>query len=65
MTVLTVARIVQVGECEAVSDYEWDTANLYTTGEVTLIPEPATWTLAVVAILRIRFACSHRRSAQR
>ena len=36
---------------EVVSDYAWDTNNLYTTGEVTLIPEPATWALAACALL--------------
>jgi uncharacterized protein YjbI with pentapeptide repeats len=40
-----------IGQFEVVSDYAWDTNNLYTTGEVTLIPEPATWALAACALL--------------
>jgi hypothetical protein len=39
------------GRFEVVSDYQWDTANLYSTGEVKMIPEPATWALAVITAI--------------
>ncbi len=40
-----------VGAFNVVSDYEWDTSRLYTTGEVTLVPEPgAVVLLLVVAV---------------
>jgi uncharacterized protein YjbI with pentapeptide repeats len=37
------------GTFNVVSDYSWDTSRLYTTGEVTLIPEPAPLALLVAA----------------
>ena len=43
------AGVNPAGQFNVVSDYPWDTANLYTTGEVTLIPEPASWALATSA----------------
>jgi len=39
------------GRFRVVSQHQWDTANLYSTGEVTLIPEPATWVMAVFSIV--------------
>ena len=39
------------GRFEVASDYQWDTANLYSTGEVTLIPEPGAWSMATVGLL--------------
>jgi hypothetical protein len=39
------------GTFEVVSDYQWDTSKLYSAGEVTLIPEPASAMLAVCAVL--------------
>jgi hypothetical protein len=39
------------GRFDVISDYQWNTGNLYSSGEVTLIPEPGTWVLATVAAL--------------
>jgi hypothetical protein len=43
--------VTPTGAFEVVSDYPWDTTNLYTTGEVTLIPEPATAMLVACVVL--------------
>jgi hypothetical protein len=54
-----------------VSDYAWDTSRLYTTGEVTMIPEPAAVVLLAAAVAlvivarRKRDAASARRGRTR
>jgi uncharacterized protein YjbI with pentapeptide repeats len=46
-----------MGQFDVMSDYQWDTANLYSTGEVTMIPEPgALALLATAATLIALFA---------
>jgi hypothetical protein len=45
------------GRFEVVSDYQWNTANLYSTGEVKMIPEPATWLMAVCALILVAASC--------
>jgi hypothetical protein len=52
-----------VGAFEVVSDYEWDTANLYSRGDVTLVPEPEGWVLGVCAV--VLMAVVSARSKQR
>jgi len=51
---------------DIVSDYQWDTTHLYSTGEVTLIPEAATWSLMVCAIMLLTatYAISKQRARQ-
>ncbi len=39
------------GTFNVVSEYEWDISRLYTTGEVTLVPEPGAGVLLVVAVV--------------
>jgi uncharacterized protein YjbI with pentapeptide repeats len=39
------------GTFNVVSDYAWDTSQLYTSGEVTLIPEPTTLAILLAAAL--------------
>ncbi len=39
------------GTFAVVSDYSWDTSQLYTTGEVTLIPEPASLALLLATAI--------------
>ncbi|MEX2139150.1 MAG: pentapeptide repeat-containing protein [Pirellulales bacterium] len=48
------------GQFNVVSDYQWDTANLYSTGEVTLIPEPATLASAATAAILVLLATMAR-----
>jgi hypothetical protein len=43
--------VTPVGRFEVVSPYAWDVSRLYTTGEITLVPEPAAATLLAIGLI--------------
>jgi hypothetical protein len=53
------------GHFEIRSPYVWDVANLYTTGEVTLIAVPEPWAASIALISVTMFAATCRASCRR
>jgi uncharacterized protein YjbI with pentapeptide repeats len=47
------SHVSPAGRFDVVSQYAWDVTDLYTTGEVVLVPEPATLALLACALLAV------------